>query len=334
MKPTTVLVGPLLQEFFVKHCLTHRNLSPQTISSYRDAFRLFLKFASAKRHVDPVALSVNDLGPAVVLAFLEDLEHERKNSARSRNARLAAIRSFFRWVAVSRPDLAGLATSVRAVPAKRTDHRLICSLSRAEMQAILAAPNMSSPSGRRDHAILLTMYNTGARVSEITAMECRQIEFGTRSSFIHLYGKGRKERTVPLWKGTADALRKWTREQKKEPNAPLFANYRGDRLTRNGVDVILQKAVSQAASACPALTAKHVTPHVLRHTTAMHLLQSGVDMTVIALWLGHEHLDTTHIYMESDLALKEQALNRLQPLGQIAPRFRATDKVLAFLDSL
>jgi site-specific recombinase XerD len=202
------------------------------------------------------------------------------------------------------------------------------------MQAILATPDMSSHSGRRDHAILLTMYNTGARVSEITAMAGRQIEFGARSSFIHLYGKGRKERTVPLWKSTADALRKWMREQQKEPNAPLFENYRGDRLTRNGVDVILQKAVSLATSACPALSAKHVTPHVLRHTTAMHLLQSGVDMTVIALWLGHEHLDTTHMYMESDLALKEQALNRLQPLGQSAPRYRATDKVLAFLDSL
>ncbi|GCB06828.1 tyrosine-type recombinase/integrase [Ralstonia sp. SET104] len=334
MRHAHALVGPLLQEFFVKHLLAHRNVSPQTISSYRDAFRLLLKFAVARLHVEPVAINVTDLGPDVILAFLESLERERNNSARSRNARLAAIRSFFRWIAVARPDLAGLATSVRAIPTKRTDRRLICSLSRPEMQAILAAPDLSSSSGRRDHALLLTMYNTGARVSEITAMECRQIEFGSRSSFVCLHGKGRKERSVPLWTRTADALRKWTREQGKEPGALLFTNYRGERLTRNGVDAILQKAVSRAADACPALRGKHISPHVVRHTTAMHLLQSGVDMSVIALWLGHEHLDTTHIYMEADLALKEQALSRLQPAGQTAPRFRATDKVLAFLDAL
>lgn len=331
-----VLVGPLLQDFFVRHLLVHRNVSPQTISSYRDAFRLLLKFSAAKLHTEPVAIKVTDLGPDFILAFLDSLEQERNNSARSRNARLAAIRSFFRWIAVARPDLAGLATSVRALPTKRTDHRLIHSLSRIEMQAILAAPNLSFPNGRRDHALLLTMYNTGARVSEMTAMECRQVEFGGRTSFVHLHGKGRKERTVPLWTRTADALRKWIREQNKDrdPAALLFTNYRGEQLTRNGVDSILQKAVSLAADACPTLKAKRVSPHVVRHTTAMHLLQSGVDMSVIALWLGHEHLDTTHIYMEADLALKEKALRQLQPAGQETPRFRATDKVMAFLDGL
>lgn len=328
------LVGPLLQGFFARHLLAHRNVSPQTISSYRDAFRLLLKFAEANLRTEPVALKVTDLGPDVILAFLDSLEQERNNSARSRNARLAAIRSFFRWVSVARPDLAGLATSVRALPTKRTDHRLIRSLSRTEMQAILAAPNLSFPHGRRDHSLLLTMYNTGARVSEMTAMECRQVEFGGRSSFVHLHGKGRKERTVPLWTRTADALRKWVREQNKEPAALLFTNYRGEQLTRNGVDTILQKAVSLAADACPTLKAKRVSPHIVRHTTAMHLLQSGVDMSVIALWLGHEHLDTTHIYMEADLALKEKALSQIQPAGQTVPRFRATDKVMAFLDGL
>jgi site-specific recombinase XerD len=165
-------------------------------------------------------------------------------------------------------------------------------------------------------------------------MECRQIEFGSRSSFIHLYGKGRKERTVPLWTKTADALRKWVRERNDQPSASLFVNYSGDKLTRNGIDTILQKAVTRAATSCPSLNSKHVTPHVIRHTTAMHLLQSGVDMTVIALWLGHENLDTTHIYMEADLALKEKALSKLQPAGQNVPRFHASDKVLAFLDNL
>jgi site-specific recombinase XerD len=334
MKPTDTLVGPLLQEFFVKHLLSHRKVSPQTISSYRDAFRLLFKFISEKRHVEPVALRFLDLGPDVILAFLEDIERERNNSVRSRNARLSAVRSFFRWVAVSRPDLAGLATSIRAIPTKRTDHRLICSLSKIEIQAILAAPDLNSPLGRRDHALLLTMYNTGARVSEITSMECRQIEFGVRNNFIHLYGKGRKERTVPLWTRTADALRKLTREQSKPPDMPVFVNYRSETLTRNGVNAILQKAVSQAANACMTLKTKHVTPHVLRHSTAMHLLQSGVDTTVIALWLGHENLNTTHMYMEADLILKEQALNHLQPAGRKVPRFQATDKMLAFLNSL
>lgn len=334
MKSTNTLVGPLLQEFFVKHLLAHRNVSPQTISSYRDAFRLLFRYAIDKLHIDPVALDVLDLGPNVILAFLENLEHERNNSARSRNARLSAIRSFFRWVSVARPDLAGLATSVRSIQEKRIDRHVIRSLSRSEIQAILAAPDLSSRLGRRDHALLLTMYNTGARVSEITAMKHREIEFGTRSSFVHLYGKGRKERTVPLWKRTADALRKWSREQNPASDSSLFVNYRGEKLTRNGVDTILQKAVSRAVNSCPTLKMRHITPHVIRHTTAMHLLQSGVDMTVIALWLGHEHLNTTHIYMEADLALKEQALNHLQPAGRTVPRFRATDKVLAFLNGL
>jgi len=334
MKSTTTLVGPLLQEFFVKHLLSHRNVSPQTISSYRDTFRLLLKFVAHKSHIEPVAMHTTALSPDVILDFLDHLERERKNSIRSRNARLSAIRSFFRWVAVARPDLAGLATSVRAVPTKRTDHRLICSLSKTEMQAILDAPDLKKPLGRRDHALLLTMYNSGARVSEIMTMDAKQLEFGARSSYVHLHGKGRKERTVPLWPKTADALRKWIREQDKPTDMPLFANYRGEELTRNGVDVILQKAVNLAAQSCPSLKAKHVTPHVLRHTTAMHLLQSGVDTTVIALWLGHEHLDTTHIYMEADLAMKEKALSQLQPAGQSVPRFRASDKVLAFLNTL
>lgn len=334
MKPAHALIGPLLQEFFVRHLLTHRSVSPQTIDSYRDAFRLLLGFVAARLHIEPVALNVTDLGPDVILAFLDSLERERNNSARSRNARLAAIRSFYRWIAVSRPDLAGLATSVRALPTKRTDRRLISSLSRTEMQAILAAPDLASLHGRRDHAILLTMYNTGGRVSEITSMQCRQIEFGSRSSFVHLHGKGRKERSVPLWARTADVLRKLTREQHNEPDTLLFTNYRGERLTRNGVDFILQKAVCRAEQACSSLSLKHVSPHVIRHSTAMHLLQSGVEISVIALWLGHEHLDTTHIYMEADLKLKEEALNRLQPAGQIAPRFHATDKVMAFLAGL
>jgi integrase/recombinase XerD len=182
--------------------------------------------------------------------------------------------------------------------------------------------------------MLLTMYNTGARVSEITTMTCSQVELGVRSSFVHLHGKGRKERTVPLWTRTADAIRKWMRERDAAPTTLLFTNYRGEELTRNGVDCILQKAIADAVHTCPSLSKKHISPHVIRHATAAHLLQAGVDISVIALWLGHESIDTTHIYMESNLAQKEEALGRLQPAGQRTPRFHATDKVMAFLETL
>ncbi|KLU26561.1 integrase [Caballeronia mineralivorans PML1(12)] len=334
MKNTDTLVGPLLQEFFLKHLMTHRNVSPQTLWSYRDAFRLLLQFIDTTMHIEPVALSLTHLSAAVILAFLDSLEKERNNAVRSRNARLAAVRSFFRWVAISRPDFAGLSTSILAIPTKRTDRRLICALSRPEIDAILGAPDLSTPCGRRDHAMLLTMYNTGARVSEITAMACSQVELGGHSSFVHLHGKGRKERCVPLWAATADALTKWMREQNAVPTSLLFTNYRGEQLTRNGVDCILKKAIAGGVNSCPSLSKKHISPHVVRHATATHLLQAGVDISVIALWLGHESIDTTHIYMESNLAHKEEALGRLQPAGQRMPRFHATDKVMAFLETL
>lgn len=334
MKDTNALVGPLLQEFFLKHLMTHRNVSPQTLSSYRDAFRLLLRFIARTMHIEPVALSLTDLSPEVILTFLDNLEMERKNAVRSRNARLAAVRSFFRWVAISRPDFAGLAASILAIPTKRTDRRLICALSRSEIQAILGAPDLLTPCGRRDHAMLLTMYNTGARVSEIAAMACSQVELGSHSSFVHLHGKGRKERCVPIWATTADAIKKWMRERGAVPTSLLFTNYRGEKLTRNGVDCILKKAIARAVTSYPSLSKKHISPHVVRHATATHLLQAGVDISVIALWLGHESIDTTHIYMESNLAHKEEALGRLRPAGQHMPRFRATDKVMAFLETL
>ncbi|MGF6537288.1 tyrosine-type recombinase/integrase [Paraburkholderia youngii] len=334
MKYSHALVGPLLQEFFIKHLLTHRNVSPQTLSSYSNSFRLLFRFIATKMNIQPIALKLDQLNPAVILAFLGSLEVERNNTVRSRNSRLVAIHSFFRWVAISRPDFAGLSTSVLAIPTKRTDRRLICALARAENQAILGAPDLSTSSGRRDHTMLLTMYNTGARVSEITSMACSQVELGIRSSFVHLHGKGRKERCVPLWAGTADAIRKWMREQDAALTAHLFTNYRGEQLTRNGVDCILQKAVSGAVLACPSLRQKHISPHVIRHATATHLLGAGVDISVIALWLGHESIDASHIYMESNLAHKEEALGHLRPAGQRTPRFHATDKVVAFLETL
>jgi site-specific recombinase XerD len=286
-----------------------------------------------KYKVEPAAVSIKDLEVPVILSFLDHLEQARHNSVRSRNLRLAAIRSFFRLVALRDPASVSQAAQVLAIPVKRTDRQLVKALTRAEMEALLAAPDLSQWSGRRDHALLLTLYNSGARVSEITALEQSQFCFGAQS-FLHLHGKGRKERAVPLWTKTARALQAWLRELSGRQTSLAFVSARGRKLTRNGVDYILQQAVEQAVGECPSLRDKKITPHVLRHTTATHLLQSGVDISVIALWLGHESIETTHVYLEADLSTKERALNKLAPAGAEVPRFKAKDEVLAFLATL
>lgn len=333
MKTTTALMGPLLQGFFVEHLLAHKHVSPQTVASYRDTFRLLLQFVHREQRIEPAVMSVKVLDAPVILAFLDNLEQERRCSARSRNVRLAAIRSFFRWVALRDPENVGLATRVLAIPTKRTDRELVSALSREEIDALLAAPDLSVWSGRRDQALLLTLYNTGARVSEITALRQEQFQFSA-SSFVQLTGKGRKERTIPLWTNTVSVLKAWFREAGSTPTAIAFPSARGKRLTRNGVDYILKQAVERTKSQCPSLAHKRVSPHVIRHCTGMHLLQSGVDISVIALWLGHESIETTHIYVEADLATKERALQKLAPVAAATPRFKAGDQVLAFLASL
>jgi site-specific recombinase XerD len=222
---------------------------------------------------------------------------------------------------------------VLSIPVKRTDHQLIKAIARTEMEAILAAPALGQWSGRRDHALLLTLYNSGARVSEITTLEQSQCCFGVQN-FLHFYGKGRKERTVPLWTKTARALQAWFRELSGCKTNLAFINAQGKKLTRNGVDYILQQVVGRASNDCPSLRDKKITPHVIRHSIATHLLQSGVDISVIALWLGHESIETTHIYLEADLTMKERALNKLAPAGSEVPRFKANDEVLAFLATL
>ncbi len=324
-------VGPLLQSFFTEHLLTHKRASPETIASYRDTFRLLLRFVLAKQGVAPAALRVSTLDVSTILAFLDSLEQERHNCVRSRNARLAAIRSFIRWVALKEPACMGLVTQILAIPVKRAERRLITALSRSEVEALLATPDLSTWQGRRDHALMLTLYNSGARVSEVTALQCEHIHFGT-SSFLNLTGKGRKERNVPLWPKTARVLKTWVQELGTTTIA--FPSVRGRPLSRNGVDHILQRAVERAIPNCPSLRNKHISPHTWRHTTAMHLLQSGVDISVIALWLGHESTETTHIYIEADLATKERALEKLAPAGQKVLRYKAEDTVLAFLATL
>jgi integrase/recombinase XerD len=328
-------VGPLLQAFFADYMYSQKRASPRTVQSYRDTFRLLLEFLRKTTGREPAALVMSDIDAPSVLKFLDHIEAERQNQVQSRNVRLAAIRSFCRMVALRDPGSVGIATRVLSIPVKRTDKRLIGYLTRVEMDAMLAAHDLTNWAGRRDHALLLTLYNTGARVSEVTALQRQQIKLGVKS-FVQFIGKGRKERAVPLWPTTTKALKEWFKEaeldKKNEPVA--FPNARGKSLSRDGVNYLLQECVKRAATKCPSLAAKRVSPHLVRHTVAMHLLQAGVDITVIALWLGHESIQTTHGYIEADLATKEQVLSKVTPAGQNVKRFKADDSLLRFLATL
>jgi site-specific recombinase XerD len=330
---TSPLLGPLLQAFFADYLLTQKRASPRTVAAYRDCFRLLLKALHEATKTQPSALRLSDLDAPAILSFLDSLEQKRGNSVRSRNARLAAIRAFFRYVSFREPESIYLATRVLSIPVKRTTHKLVGYLSRAEVEAILAAPDQSSWSGRRDLALLLTLYNSGGRVSEITALKRTQVCFGS-TTFIHLLGKGRKERTVPLWSKTARVLQTWFREIDSLPGDIAFPNARGRALSRYGVNYLIDRATKAASAKCVSLITKVVSPHLFRHSTAMHLLQSGVDIAVIALWLGHESIASTHIYVQTDLATKERALQKLAPVATNARRFRADDSLMAFLANL
>jgi site-specific recombinase XerD len=322
----------LLQDYFTERLMQQRRASPQTILSYRDAFRLLLQFAADRTRKPPSALTLLDFDPPLTLAFLNHLEKERGNCPRTRNARLAAFRSFLRYASFRDPASLSNIQRVLAIPLKRFDRPLIGFLSRQEMLAILAAPDRSTWLGRRDHAMLSTFYNTGARVSEIAALRVSDLSLAASAS-LRILGKGRKERPVPLWKNTAAILRRWLPELERA-DGPLFPSRTGSPLSRSTIEDRLELAVKRAAKALPSLRDRRVSPHILRHTTAMHLLQSGVDLTVIALWLGHESPATTHQYLEADLAMKERALKKLQDPPVRSVRYRASDAVLAFLDGL
>jgi len=327
------MIAPHLQAFFADYLCRQKRLSPQTIASCRDTFRLLLTFLKDQCGINPSALRIADMEAPAILSFLDYLEHQRGNSVRSRNIRLSAVRSFFRLVALRDPDSIGIATQVLAIPIKRGDKKLIGYLTRPEIQALLAAPDRSKWSGRRDHALLLSLYNSGARVSEMIALKRDAVSFGA-STFVQLTGKGRKERTIPLWPETAQVLKAWFRELGEQTNPMAFPNARGNPLSRHGVDYLLTKAVQCATDSCPSLATKTISPHVVRHTTAMHLLQAGVDIATIALWLGHESIETTHMYLEADLAMKEKALGKLDPVESEWKRFQANDPLLEFLAAL
>lgn len=326
-------LAPLLQSFFCDRLMQQRSASPCTVAAYRDTFRLLLHFIHKYHHKRPSSLVVEDLDAPCILSFLEHLERVRGNSPRTRNARLAAIRAFLQYAGWRDPLALSVAQRVLAIPVKRFERPLVESLSREEMHAVLEAPHADTFSGRRDRVMLALMYNTGARVSEIITWRISDLKLG-RSSAIRIHGKGRKERSVPLWHATASRLRNWLKQIRNDADSPLIPNARGCRMTRSGVESRLRLAVQQAAVGCPSLCKRRVSPHTLRHTTAMHLLQSGVELSVIALWLGHESPSTTHHYIEADLAMKQKALNKLNGPKPQPLRYEPGDEILRFLEGL
>ncbi len=326
-------LATLLEGFFTRRLMTQRQASPHTIASYRDTFRLLLRFAQQRLRKAPSNLALGDLDAPLVLAFLDELEQRRGASARTRNLRLTAIHSFFRYAAFESPAHAAQVQRVLAIPSKRFARTLVNYLSRAEVDALLAAPDRSTWSGRRDHALILLAVQTGLRLSELTGLQREDLSMGT-GSHVRVLGKGRKERCTPLSKATRAVMIAWLREPIKLPGQPVFPNAQGGRLSSHGVHYLLAKQVATASGTCPSLGTKRVTPHVLRHTTAMDLLQAGVEQALIALWLGHESIETTQQYLDANLALKDQVLARTTPPGAKAGRYRPDDKLLAFLSSL
>lgn len=323
----------LVQQFFTEYLVAQRALSPRTVACYRDALLLFLDFASRKLGQPPTALRLVHIQPDLILAFLNHLEHERHNSIRSRNLRLSALRTFLKFA--GRRDVASLHVVERAlaVPMKRFEQPILGFLTREEMIAVLGQPGLTW-SSQRDHLLLAMLYNTGARVTEIVRLRVVDVVLDS-AACVHLQGKGRKQRSVPLWKSTVLEIRAWLRANPQlGPEAALLPNRDGHAMTRCNVAQRLDLAVARAVTIQPSLTKKQVSPHTLRHTTAMHLLQSGVPFNVIALWLGHESPNTTHRYVEADLGMKQKALARLEAPGTKVRPFRAPDSLMRFLQTL
>jgi integrase/recombinase XerD len=323
----------LLQRFFLQRLMQQQHVTARTVTAYRDSFRLLLGFAHRQLGKRPSDMALDDLNPTFILAFLKHLEVDRHNCARSRNARFAAIRAFMEYVFFEEPSALALAQSVLAIPMKRFEQPLVRFLSREHIEAILAAPDANTWTGQRDRVMLTTLYNTGARVSELIGMRMSDLTLEP-TAWVRIRGKGRKERSVPLWSNTARELKRWLRQYPRTPEQPLFPNRFGAPLTRIGLTERLKLAVQGAAQRFPELVKRRVFPHLVRHSVAMHMLQSGVDITVIALWLGHESPVTTHRYVEADLEMKDRALKLLQAPSCAPVRYRPKDDVLRFLQSL
>ncbi|NPT58144.1 tyrosine-type recombinase/integrase [Paraburkholderia elongata] len=323
----------LVQKFFMQRLQQQRHVSPCTMTAYRDSFRLLLAFAYQRLHKRPSDITIEDLDASFILDFLRYLEQDRRNSIRSRNARFAAIRSFMEYVSFEEPSAMAIAQSVLAIPMKRFEQPLVGFLSREHIEAILAAPDTRTWTGQRDHIMLATLYNTGARVSELIDMRVSDLVLGP-TAWVRIHGKGRKERSVPLWPDTAKDLKRWLRQYPRAPQEPLFPSRSGAALTRIGFTDRLKLAAQIASRQFPELVRRRIFPHLVRHSVAMHMLQSGVPDTVIALWLGHESPTTTHHYVEADLQMKERALKALQAPSRKPLRYRPKDDLLRFLETL
>ncbi len=326
-------LAPLLQGFFSDRLIRQRQASPHTIAAYRDTIILLLGFIQQQTGRQPATLSITDLDAETVGAFLTHLETERGNSTATRNARLAAIHSLFRYAALRDPDHAALIQRVLAMPAKRTDRAILGYLTRPECDQLIAAPDQTTRLGRRDHALLHLAIHTGLRVSELTGLTRSDVHLGT-GAHVRCHGKGRKDRCTPLTRPTATILAAWLAESIGRDDDPLFPSSRGGRLSNDAVQRLVAKHTAAAATQCPSLAGKAVTPHTLRHSTAMALLHAGVDLSVIALWLGHESTDVTQIYLHADMTIKENALARLPTPRGSRSRYRPTDKLLDYLNSL
>ncbi|MCA1700327.1 MAG: site-specific integrase [Actinobacteria bacterium] len=327
------LLAPALQAFFTDRLITQRNSSPQTIAAYRDTFRLLLCFAHQQTGKQPFQLDIDDLDAPLIGAFLNHLEADRGNSPRTRNARLGAIHSFYRFAALSHPEHAHTIARVMAIPTKRHERNTVSYLDLDEIKALLAAPDRATWLGRRDRALLVLMIQTGVRVSELVGLRVCDVHLGT-GAHIRVIGKGRKKRATTLTAETVAIVRQWLTERRGQPADPLFPTRQGQPLSRYTVGVVVSKHAATAAARSASLKSKRVTPHTLRHTNAMLLRAKGVDIATIALWLGHETTQTTHIYEHADPALKEQAIARTAPLGAKPGRYRPSDQLLAFLEHL
>ena len=323
----------LLERFFTQRLMHQRQVSSHTIASYRDSFKLLLHFVQKRLHKAPSKLALEDIDAPLVGAFLDDLEASRGVTARTRNLRLVAVHSFFRFASYEAPTHSAQIARVLAIPSKKFTRTLVPFMSRPEVDALLAAPDQRTWSGRRDHALLLVAVQTGFRLSELTGIRRDDVVLGT-GSHVRVTGKGRKERCTPLSKDSRAVMTAWLREPVRAPDQPVFPNARGGPLSAHGVQYLVAKHVATASRTCTSLTRKRVSPHVLRHTTAMDLVHEGVERSTLALWLGHESIETTQIYIDADLEMKSKILDKTTPPGGKPGRYRPDDTLMAFLKGL
>jgi integrase/recombinase XerD len=327
------VIAPTLQAFFTERLIRQRQASPHTIAAYRNTLRMLIVFAGSRTGKSPSGLDIADLDAPLISAFLDHLEHQRGNSARTRNTRLAAIHSLFHFAALRHPEHAIDIDRVLAIPPKRADQAIVTYLTKPELDALLASPDRTTWTGRRDHTMILLAAQTGLRASELIHLTCADLHLGS-GAHVACHGKGRKDRITPLAAETIEVLHVWATERRGTPGDPLFPSRHGGLLSIDALEQRVSHHTQRAVHVCQSLATKNVTPHVLRHTAAMRLLHAGVDITVIALWLGHENINTTQIYLKADLGLKQRALDRTRPLTSDPGRYQPPDQLLAFLEAL